>query len=247
VDAKLRLEIETFVRDNIVEFHRWRASNLNRIKLADLIGKKNPYLFRAKNLNVAGDLINAVLTARLSSAEEGVFGKFMEDVAIMVAEKTGRGQKSKGEGIDIELVLDGVRHLIAVKSGKNWGNAQSVAKQKQDFRRAVQVMKQSKLAGEVLPVLGICYGNFRTRHTGEFLHIGGQSFWHLLSGDTNLYVEIIEPLGHEAQRYDDEFKQHVANVTNRLTHEFTEQFCQPNGAIDWPKLVAAVSGNMQPE
>ncbi len=138
-----------------------------------------------------------------------------------------------------------------------WGNAQSIAKQKQDFKRAVKVIKQSKYAGEVLPVLGICYGNFRTKHTGDYLHIGGQSFWHLLSGDRNLYVDIIEPLGqyvdiieplgHEAERYEREFKEHVANLTNRLTREFTEKYCDTGGAIDWPKLVQSVSGNMEPD
>ena len=247
MNAKLRKSIEKFVRDNIVEFHRWRAENLNCIALNGLITNKNPYLFRAKNINVAADLITALLAARLSSAEEGVFGKFLEDLSVFVAQTTGRGQKSKGEGIDVEVTLGGVRHLIAVKSGRKWGNAQSIARQKQDFRRAVQVIKQSKYAGEVLPVLGICYGNFRTKHTGEYLHIGGQSFWNLLSGDPNLYVDIVEPLGHEAQRHDDEFKEHVANVTNRLTLEFTEKYCHANGAIDWARLVRAVSENMQSE
>ncbi len=168
MEARLRRKIESFVRDNIVAFHDWRAENITDITLDKLINNKNPYLFRAKNLNVAADLISALLSARLSSAEEGVFGKFLEDLAIFVAETTGCGQKSGIEGIDIEVPRDGVRHLIAVKSGKKWGNAQSIGKQKQDFKRAVQVIKQSKHAGEVLPVLGICYGNFHTRHTGEF-------------------------------------------------------------------------------
>ncbi len=34
------------------------------------------------------------------------------------------------------------------------------------------------------------------RH-GEYLHIGGQSFWHLISGDTNLYIDMVEPLGYK--------------------------------------------------
>jgi hypothetical protein len=244
VDARLRREIEGFVREHIVVFHRWRAENLNEITLATLINNKNPYLFRAKNLNLAADLIAAVLAARLSSSEEGVFGKFLEELAIFVAKTTGRGQKSGVDGIDIELTRDNVRYLIAVKSGKKWGNAQSIAKQRQDFRRAVQVIRQSRNAGDVRPVLGICYGNFKTREMGDYLHVGGQSFWHLLSGDPNLFVDLVEPLGHEAERYDDEFKQNIAALTNRLTREFTEKYCDANGAINWPRLVQSVSGNM---
>jgi Type II restriction endonuclease EcoO109I len=244
LDPKLRKKVDAFVRENIVKFHEWRAENIDSITLKDLINNKNPYLFRAKNLNVAGDLISALLGARLSSSEEGVFGKFLEEVAVFVASATKRGQKSSTRGIDIDLTDNGVRYLIAVKSGKNWGNAQSHAKQKQDFRKAVQVIKQSRQAGEVTPVLGICYGKFRTRHTGHYLHIGGQSFWNLLSGDPKLYIDIVEPLGHEAKKHDEAFKEHVANLTNRLTHEFTEKYCQENGAIDWSRLVHAVSGNM---
>ncbi len=96
------------------------------------------------------------------------------------------------------------------------------------------------------PLNGAC-DIFKLSHqwgSPQFLHIGGQSFWHLLSGDRNLYVDIIEPLGHEAQRYAEEFKGHIANLTNRLTREFTEKYCHPDGAIDWPRLVQAVSGNM---
>jgi len=247
VEERLRRKIEAFVRENIVAFHRWRSNSVDLISLKTLINNKNPYLFRAKNLNVAADLVEAVLSARLSSSEEGVFGKFLEDLATFVAETTGHGQKSGIEGIDIEVPRNGVRHLIAVKSGRKWGNAQSKAKQKQDFRRAIQVIKQSKHAGEVVAVLGICYGNFRTKHTGEYLHIGGQSFWHLLSGDPNLYVDIVDPLGHEAQRHDDEFQQHLGNLKDRLTKELADRYCHSNGAIDWPKLVKAVSGNMNSE
>lgn len=241
---QLRKKVDTFVRENVVKFHVWRAENINRITLKTLINNKNPYLFRAKNLNVASELISALLTARLSSAEEGKFGEFLEELAIFVAAESAGGRKSGIEGIDIELTRGDVRYLIAVKSGKKWGNAQSQAKQKQDFRRAVKVIKASKQATNVQPVLGICYGNFRTADNGIYLHVGGQSFWHLLSGDPYLYIDIIEPLGNGARKHDEAFKEHVASLTNRLTHEFTAEYCQESGAIDWARLVHAVSGNM---
>ena len=244
MEPKLRKKIEGFVRENIVKFHEWRAENISGITLRKLINNKNPYLFRAKNLTVASDLISALLAARLSSAEEGKFGKFLEELAIFVAAESAGGRKSGIEGIDIELTRGDVRYLIAVKSGRKWGNAQSKAKQTQDFRRAVKVIKQSEHVTNVQPVLGICYGNFRTTDNGAYLHIGGQSFWNLLSGDPKLYIDIVEPLGHEARKHDETFKEHVASLTNRLTHEFTEKYCQENGAIDWSRLVHAVSGNM---
>ncbi len=35
-----------------------------------------------------------------------------------------------------------------------------------------------------------------------------------------------------------------AKVLNRFTREFLEDFCNPDGAIDWAKLVAFNSGNL---
>lgn len=247
LEPKLRKKIDVFVRENIVKFHEWRAENINNITLQTLINNKNPYLFRAKNLNVASDLISALLAARLSSAEEGKFGEFLEELAIFIAAETAGGQKSGIEGIDIELSRGNIRYLVAVKSGRKWGNAQSKAKQTEDFKRAVRVIRQSKRGVNVQPVLGICYGNFRTTDNGAYMHIGGQNFWHLLSGHPELYIDIIGPLGHEAKKHDEEFNEHVARLTNRLTQEFTERYCRADGAIDWAGLVQAVSGNMDCE
>ncbi|MGH9966766.1 MAG: PmeII family type II restriction endonuclease [Pyrinomonadaceae bacterium] len=185
---KTRQQIEEFVHDNIDTFHEKRIENIKSLKLNQVLKNKNPYLFRAKNLTRADELMSALLDARLSSSEEGSFGGFLEELAIYVADISVEGKKSGIEGIDIELTRDKIRYLIAVKSGKNWGNASSVAKQRENFRRAVKVLKQSKYVGEIQPTLGICYGKFKTAYTGQFLHIGGQSFWHLISGDRDLYI-----------------------------------------------------------
>ena len=64
MDGSLRKRIERFVEDNIVIFHQGRASNLAKLKLTVLLNAKNPYLFRARNLESAPDLIRALLDAR---------------------------------------------------------------------------------------------------------------------------------------------------------------------------------------
>ena len=93
--------------------------------------------------------------------------------------------------------------------------------------------------------MGICYGNFKTSDNGAFLHIGGQSFWHLLSGDPKLYIDVIEPLGHEAEKRANVFNEQKGKISNRLTLEFTQKYCDKSGAIDWAKLVRFVSENLQ--
>jgi hypothetical protein len=244
VTKNTRRQIQEFITRNIDSFHKIRIENLGKLKLNEVLKNKNPYLFRAKNLHSAADLMTAVLDARLSSSEEGSFGGFLESLAVFVAQLTGGGFKSAADGIDIELVRGKIRYLIAVKSGKNWGNSSQHKTLRDDFKKAVKVLRQSKHTGQLQPTLGICYGNFKTKNTGEYLHIGGQSFWHLISGDARLYIDLIEPLGFKAKEHNLAFEKAKANTYNRLIREFTIAYCEPSGAIDWPKLVRFVSGNM---
>jgi hypothetical protein len=245
MNAKTRRSISRYVRENIDRFHTNRITKIKSLKLKDVLKNKNPYLFRAKNLTSAADLITALLDARLSSSEEGTFGGFLEDLAIFVAETTEGGVKSAAQGIDIESVRSGVRYLIAVKSGKNWGNADQHRRLKENFRTAIKVIRQSRHSGNLQPTLGICYGNFKTVNNGIYLHIGGQSFWHLISGDKNLYIDLIEPLGEEAEKHNEAFGVEKAAAYNRLIREFTVSHCDRKGNIDWPKLVHFVSGNLK--
>jgi hypothetical protein len=240
----IRKLIEEFVHGNINSFHARRIENIRSLKLDQVLKNKNPYLFRAKNLNLANELVAALLDARLSSSEEGSFGGFLEELAIYVANITGGGEKSGMEGVDIELTRTRIRYLIAVKSGRNWGNASQHARLRENFRRAVKVLRQSKHVGQLQPTLGICYGKFRTVNNGEFLHIGGQSFWSLISGDDDFYVDLIEPLGYEAEAINKEFDEVKSATYNRLTRSFANEYCDAAGKIDWPRLVHFVSGNL---
>lgn len=244
MDDLLRQKIETFVCENIGVFHEARIRNVQTLRLKTLLENKNPYLFRAKNLNTASDFVTALLDARLSSSEEGSFGNFLEGLAVFVATQCAGGQKSPATGIDIDLTKDDVRYLISVKSGKNWGNSSQYKALGQHFADAVKVLKQSKHRCELQPTLGICYGRAKTVNNGHYLRIAGQNFWFLLSGDADLYANIVEPLGFDAQKFEEAFNEEKSNALNRMTMEFIQQFCNNAGAIDWPRLVTSVSGNL---
>jgi Type II restriction endonuclease EcoO109I len=236
--------IRNYVNDNIDAYHVARTDKLRKLQLKTVLGNKNPYLFRAKNLTLAPDLMSALLDARLSSSEEGSFGTFLEGLAVYVTEITGGGQKSAAEGIDIEVTRKETRYLIAVKSGKNWGNSDQHKRLRQNFRKAVKTLKQSKHVAQLQPTLGICYGKFKTNDNGEYLHIGGQSFWHLISADRNLYIDLVKPLGYKSEEHDHNFKLEKDKTYNRLIREFTNNYCDESGSIDWAKLVRFVSENM---
>ena len=154
-------EVNLFVNEHIVAFHNKRIDILSKLTLQQLIDK-NPYLFRAKNITKASELIEGTMSAFLSSSEEKLFGDFLEDLAIFIAGKTTNGHKSASQGIDLEFEKDGVYYIVSVKSGSNWGNSSQHKKLAQDFRDATIRLKQSKRMTNVQPTLGICYGKSKT-------------------------------------------------------------------------------------
>lgn len=236
-------EVRQYVNTHIDTFHENRIRILSATTVKDLTNK-NPYLLKAKNVTKASELVEGALAARLSSSEEGQFGAFLEDLAIFVAEKTTGGHKSGVPGVDLEFDNDGWHYFISIKSGSNWGNRSQQDKQEDDLRRAVQIFQQRKgQRTQVDAILGICYGKTRTARLRGYLKLVGQNFWTFISGDRDLYKEIVEPIGYRAKEHNEAYEVALANVLNQLTFQFIQVFCEPDGSIDWPRLVEATCGN----
>ncbi len=236
-------EINDFVNKNISMFHQNKLKSLQSINLKDVLKKKNPYLFKAKNIAVASDLVTSILDAFLSSSEEKHFGDFLEELAIFISGKTCKGRKSAATGVDMEFVNQETHYLVSIKSGPNWGNSSQQNKQESDFQIATKVLKQSKRSLNVQPVLGICYGKVRTSYLRGYLKVVGQNFWYLISENENLYTDIIEPLGYKAKQHNTKFTKEKSKIVNLFTQEFIIDFCD-NGIINWKKLVEFNSGNL---
>ena len=53
-------EITDYVEANIRDFHQTRLDKLQKLKLMDLVKRKNPYLFKAKNIDTAPDFVKTI-------------------------------------------------------------------------------------------------------------------------------------------------------------------------------------------
>ena len=237
-------KVNCFVNENIITFHENKLKRLKVMNLKELLIHKNPYLFKAKNINKASDLVEVLLDAQTSSSEEKMFGDFLENLAIFIASETCGGRKSAATGIDMEFEDDGKFYLVSIKSGPNWGNAAQQRRQESDFQTAVKVLKQSGHKLQIEPVLGICYGKTKTSWLRGYMKVVGQSFWYLLSKNENLYTDIVEPLGYRAREHNDTFIKEKAKIVNTFTGEFLADFTKSDGTIDWIKFVQFNSGNL---
>jgi hypothetical protein len=188
------------------------------------------------------DIIKEITNATISSSEEAIFGDWLEGLAIFINEKVYGGRKSGIGGIDLEFDDDGRRYIVAIKSGPNWGNSKQIEKMVEDFVTAQKTLRTSNSKLNVQAVNGCCYGRENNPDRGAYLKLCGQQFWEFISGDEKLYIKIIEPLGHLAKEQNNEFQTAYAAIINRLTAEFSLQFCDENGNIKWEELLIFNSG-----
>lgn len=231
-------DVIQYVEDNIGDFHKRLLDSLNTLSLPVVLFKKNPYLFKAKAFLTANDIVKALVDAFLSSREETVFGNWMEGLAIFINEKVYRGQKSSTNGIDLEFNNNNIRYIVAIKSGPNWGNSSQLKKMILDFNTARKTIKTSNSGVIVEAINGCCYGRDNVPiKKDNYSKLCGQRFWEFISGDSDLYLKIIEPLGHKAKEKTDEFNKAYAKVLNQFTQEFINYFCNEDFSIDWEKLL----------
>jgi len=229
-------DVANFVERNIGEFHERRAGSLKSLKLAQVLKRKNPYLFKAKNINDAHDLVKLILDAHLSSQEESIFGEFLEKLAIFVCGKVFCGRKSSAEGIDLEFKRGNVLYIVSVKSGPNWGNSSQIKRMADNFKQARRILRTGNTRENIQAVNGCCYGREHKPDKGDYLKLCGQEFWEFISGNNDLFVEIVEPLGYRAKERNEEFLAEYARILNLFTQEFMDNYCV-EGKIDWDKFV----------
>jgi Type II restriction endonuclease EcoO109I len=207
------------------------------LKLKKVLGKKNPYLFKAKYILTAQDIIKSLTAAFISSQEETIFGDWLEGLAIFINGKVFGGHKSGIPSIDLEFDKGSIRNIVTIKSGPNWGNSSQIAKMIADFKTAKKTLRTSNSKLNITCVNGCCYGRDNNPDKGDYYKYCGQSFWEFVSGDPDLYIKIIEPLGHQAKNRNDDFIQSYSQMINKFTKEFADTFCLDNGSIDWDRLV----------
>lgn len=239
-------DVSQYVEENIGTFHQKRISSLDTLKLSKVLKRKNPYLFKAKYVLTAEQIIKGLVDAHISSNEETIFGDWLEGLAIFINEKVYNGWKSGIVGIDLEFDNDSRRYIVNIKSGPNWGNSSQISKMISDFKTAQRTLRTSNSGLNIIAVNGCCYGRDNQPDKGDYFKYCGQKFWEFISGNINLYTEIIEPLSYKAKEKNEEFMESYSQMINKFTREFGNKFCDKNGAINWEELVKFNSSSIKP-
>ncbi|HEY5298173.1 MAG TPA: PmeII family type II restriction endonuclease [Verrucomicrobiae bacterium] len=240
-------EITAYIEESLLPLHTKKLKKLIKLTLKEILERKNPYLFKAKHITTASEFIQSVLGAFLSSQEETQFGGFLEGLAIFICSRVFGGRKSSAAGMDLEFEREKILYIVSIKSGPNWGNSGQVEKLRTNFIKAKRILNTNSSKKNIVAVNGCLYGRDLPEDRGDYIKLCGQRFWEFISGRKTLYTDIIEPLGSRAKERKEEFEIELARVTNRLTKEFLNDFCLPDGTIQWKKLVEFNSSIVPPK
>jgi hypothetical protein len=243
-------EINDYIATSVMKpFYEIRLRKLDALNLNLILKRKNPYLFKAKNIETSGDFIKYILDSFLSSQEETIFGNLLEALAIFVCERVYAGHKAEEgvlKSIDLEFIKDGKYHIVGIKSGPNWGNKDQVDRMKSNFKTARTILKKKGIKN-IVAINGCIYGKdnnpFKENIDTEqsYYKVCGQEFWELISGDKELYKQIILPLDKEAKKRSEHFKEVYSSKSNEMIKEFSDNFLTKKGLIDWEKIIDFVS------
>ena len=203
-------------------------------------------MYKAKDINAADQLVRSLASAFMSSAEETMFGDWLEGLAIFVASETYGGHKSTADGIDLEMDKDGFHYVISIKSGPKWCNSTSLRKQMEHFRKAKRVYHTSGNKVPCLAIEGCCYGREHSENDDR-TKICGQEFWEFISGSKSLYTDIVEPLGTNAKEKNDAYQKEYDAMITKFIVEFAKKYCNRRGSINWEKILELNSGKQEPK
>ncbi len=217
----------------IAEFNRKRLERIREIDIRILLKKKNPYLFIAQQVETPEALAEAVVSASLSSSDETLFGQTLEKIAIEICSAVFGGRKSTTTGIDLDFEREGIRYLVAIKSGPNWGNSSQVAKLRQDFKQAIRVARQGNPNLNIQAVNGCCYGTVN-RDRGDYRKLCGQAFWELISGDDLLFSRLADAIDQAASNG---YQDHIAGAVDRITGQLRDVWSEED-LINWNSIIA---------
>ena len=201
----------------------------------DIIKRKNPYLYRASGIRTVPELVDRALSDFVSSSAEGLFGTFLEHLAIALPGNV----KAPGLRVDIVRQVGRVSRLYTLKSGPAGFNSSSFADHRRKLHEARRLVQQGPIRAQLY--IGFVYGRKKTtvRPDDEITILSSPHLWSHLSGDDDFYRKLLLACGCLAPAY------HIIDTAvarQRMLGEAERLLGTDQGEVDWAVLLALVSG-----
>ena len=215
-----------------VTFTKPITEKVSKLRMRDIVKRKNPYLYRASGVSTCEEFVNRAFTEDTSTIGENYFGSFFESVARIVS----GGIKPAGGGeIDLEVRRDNAAYLYTIKSGPGGYNSSTEAKARTDLGHAERRLRQDRVTTH--KKMAYAYGRRTTSFKDGIEKLASKDFWYELSADEQFYRKLLEICAELTPL----FEADVNAPYQRLLNEAHELFCEGD-SIRWDKVIRIVSG-----
>ena len=214
------------------------------MNLHDLLRGENPYQLSQMGDEIVGDLIRKLLSKQVEMWASSEIEVLMEALAIRAVELTYGGRKSERKGISFEFTCNGYRYIVALVPSPTYDAGKEILKVENHLHYAVAEIQTHNPLAKVVPVVACYYGNEPIIQTDDYIKYCGQDFWKLISGDDELYTRITTRLRQAFMGSALKETHEFGGAVNRLSLEFSNQFCDESGRIDWQRVTAYLSSTM---
>ena len=176
--------VDTFLDDFVEPFKK----RLSELTFRNLIGRKNPYLYRASGISSIEELNDRALGDFVSSSTETFFGTAVEHFITSLPGNI----KSSAPGVDVERRSEQEVELFAIKSGPGGYNSSSFKTQRQQLAETKTRLEQQRRL-IVNAYVGFAYGRKRDGKPGPgYTVLSSKNLWAKLSGDGQFYEKVLE-------------------------------------------------------
>ena len=237
-------EIDSLVRARFRNVHTGLVVFFSEMNLQDLLRGENPYQLSQMCDGIVGNLIRKLLIKQIETWIYNDIEVLLEDLAIRAVELTYGGRRSERKGISFEFAHHGSWYIVALVPSPTYGCGNEILEVEDCLYFAAADVQNHHPLAKVVPVVACYYGSGPVMQTEDCFKYCGQDFWKLISGDGGLYTRITTRLRHafigSALKETHEF----AGAVNRLSSEFSNQFCDESGHIDWQDITAHLSSTV---
>ncbi len=234
-------EMDSLVRTSFRNVYAQLAAFFPEVSLQDLFRSENPYLLSQTGDEPVGDLIKNLLSKQIETWVSSEIEVLLEDLAIRAVELTYGGRKSERKGISFEFACNGCWYIVALVPSPAYDAGNEILEIEDCLYCAAADVQSHNPLAKIVPVVACCYGNEPVIEADDYSIYSGQDFWKLVSGDDELYTRITARLRQAFMGSTLKETPEFAGAANRLSLEFSNQFCDESGRIDWKKVTVYLS------
>ena len=251
-------DVEKEIRKNLQEHRKRCLESCNELTLDKFLKSTNFLEICSRYFSIE-NFINKEVSSRNSLSRQGMFGHFLQGVVIIMAGANSHFSSNPTHDVGAGDVLitneiTGISYLLELKSGENTCNGGGRKNMEAQFIKHKQTSnsnnKSRSKKNPLKCMIAIVSSNkliikinkpkYGFGVIGVDYVLGGQALWTFLTGNPNIYLDLMEITHEGTFEYEAALKEADEQTTKRLIDELNMRELN-----SWEKLLKFSCANME--